>query len=410
VIDPEEAYDLLLRRRADALATACVHAGEPIDASGALDSPIVLSSAFAFESADQAARAFRGEDDAWIYGRWGNPTVASLEEKLAAIEGAEAACATASGMAAIAGVVLATCATGDHIVAPQAMYAESARLFRERLPKLGISTTFVSDTADAYARAVTASTRILYVETPSNPRLGITDIADVAGIALRSPSRPLVVVDGTFATPFAQTPLVLGADLVVHSMTKGLSGHGDVIGGAIAGRRELVSCVRETVIKGFGGMLPPLSAWLVSRGLRTFALRQERACATAATLAKQLSADPRIAVVHHPSLTTHPGHAVARKQMHAYGSILSFELAGDRAVERGRTLLESLRVATHAVSLGDVRTLVVHPASTTHSTMPAETRRAAGIADGLLRVSCGLEGADDLFDDLDRAIAAATGA
>ena len=409
MIDPSIGYGEQLRSRADALATTCVHAGELPGADGGLDPPIVMSSAFAFESAEHAAKAFRGEEEAWIYGRWGNPTVAALEAKLAAIEGAEAACATASGMAAISGAVLAICESGDHIVAPRSMYAESARLFRERLPKLGITTTFVEGTAEAYAAAMTPRTRILYVETPSNPTLGIIDIAAIAALAGSAGAR--VVVDGTFATPFAQTPLAEGADLVVHSMTKGISGHGDVIAGVVAGGAELVACVRDTVIKGFGGVLAPLSAWLVARGLRTFSIRQERACATAAALAAHLAAHPRVARVHHPSLPGHPGHALAQRQMFAYGALLSFEVEVDgpgrsagSAVERGRRVLEALRVATHAVSLGDVRTLVVHPASTTHSTMPAETRRLAGIGDGLLRVSCGLEGTADLLADFDRAL------
>ncbi|HEY8080016.1 MAG TPA: aminotransferase class I/II-fold pyridoxal phosphate-dependent enzyme [Labilithrix sp.] len=403
MIDRSIPYEEALRLRADAIATTCVHAGDEPDASGALDAPIVLSSAFAFTSAEQAARAFTGEEDAWIYGRWGNPTVRALEEKLAALEEAEAACATASGMAAIAGVILSQCEQGDHVVAPRAMYAESARLLRERLPKLGVTTTFVDGTIDAYATAVTPKTKILYVETPANPTLAVVDVGAVAALAKKA--NAIVVVDGTFATPFAQTPLALGADLVVHSMTKGIGGHGDVIGGAIAGPRALVDRARETVVKGFGGVLSPLSAWLVARGLRTFALRQERACATAARLAAWLAKDPRIARVHHPSLPSHPGHELAQKQMHAYGAVLSFEIAGDDPLERGRRTLGALRVATHAVSLGDVRTLVVHPASTTHSTMPAEARALAGIADGLLRISVGLEAASDLIADLDRALA-----
>jgi methionine-gamma-lyase len=407
VIDTKLTYAEQLRRRADAIATICVHGGESPDADGALDPPIVLSSAFVFASAEHAARAFRGEEEAFIYGRWGNPTVDALEAKLAAIESAEAACATASGMAAIAGVVLASCEAGDHVVAPRSMYAESARLLRERLPKLGITTSFVDGSAAAYAAAVTPRTRLLYVETPSNPTLGVVDIAAIVELSRSLAHRPRVVVDGTFATPFAQSPLALGADLVVHSMTKGIGGHGDVIGGAVMGSRALVDAAREVIVKGFGGVLSPLSAWLVARGLRTFALRQERACATAAIVAARLAEHRRVAVVHHPSLPSHPGHALANAQMHAYGALLSFELrhdAGHDAVEAGRNVLEALRVATHAVSLGDVRTLVVHPASTTHSTMPAETRRLAGITDGLLRVSCGLESAADLVADLEQAM------
>ena len=405
MIDPSIGYGEQLRNRPDALSTLCVHAGEPPGAGGALDPPIVMSSAFAFESAEHAARAFRGEEEAWIYGRWGNPTVEALELKLAAIEGAEAACATASGMAAISGAILTLCESGDHIVAPRSMYAESARLFRERLPRLGITTTFVDGTPEAYAEAMTPHTRVLYVETPSNPMLGVVDIGAIAALARSVSSPPALLVDGTFATPFAQTPLAHGADMVIHSMTKGISGHGDVIGGVVAGSRELVTRVRDTIVKGFGGVLSPMSAWLVARGLRTFAIRQERACATAAALAAHLAAHPHVARVHHPSLRGHAGHELARRQMFAYGALLSFELADTvDAVTRGRKVLEALRVATHAVSLGDVRTLVVHPASTTHSTMPAETRRLAGIADGLLRVSCGLEGTTDLLADFDRAL------
>jgi cystathionine beta-lyase/cystathionine gamma-synthase len=383
-----------------------VHAGEEPGDDGGLDTPIVMSSAFAFASADHAARVFQGDlepgESPWIYGRWGNPTVAALETKLAALEGAEAACAASSGMAAITGAILAICESGDHLVAPRSMYAESARLLRERLPKLGIATTFVDATPAAYAAAITPRTRILYLETPSNPMLGIVDIAEVASMARAQNAR--VIVDGTFATPFAQTPLEHGADLVVHSMTKGIGGHGDVIGGVVAGSEELVAKVRDTIVKGFGGVLSPLSAWLVLRGLRTFALRQERACATAARLAACLASHPGVAVVHHPSLPGHPQHDLARRQMHAYGALLSFEVAGADAIKRGRQVLEALRIATHAVSLGDVRTLVVHPASTTHSTMPAETRQLAGIGDGLLRISCGLESADDLISDFERAL------
>lgn len=408
MIDPSIGYGEQLRSRSDALATACVHAGEEPGADGALDPPVVFSSAFAFDSAEHAARAFRGEEEAWIYGRWGNPTVSALERKLAAIEGAEAACAAASGMAAIAGVVLATCGAGDHVVAPRSMYAESARLFRERMPKLGVETTFVEGTPAAYAAAATAKTRILYVETPSNPMLGIVDIAGIVELARSLPSRPVVVVDGTFATPFSQTPLALGADFVVHSTTKGIGGHGDVIGGVVLGARAGVDRVRDTIIKGFGGVISPLSAWLVLRSLRTLALRQERSCATAAALAAHLAARAAhlgLATVHHPSLASHPGHVLAQKQMFAYGAVLSFELSGADALDRGRRFLEKIEIATHAVSLGDARTLVVHPASTTHSTMPAEARASAGISDGLLRVSCGLEGSADLLADIDRALA-----
>ncbi|MBX3234053.1 MAG: aminotransferase class I/II-fold pyridoxal phosphate-dependent enzyme [Labilithrix sp.] len=400
MIDPALDYAVQLRRRADAIATLAVHAGEDPAGDGALDPAIVMSSAFAFQSTEHAARAFRGEEDAWIYGRWGNPTVTALEAKLAAIEGAESACATASGMAAISGAILALCEAGDHVVAPRSMYAESARLLRERLPRLGITTTFVDGDAAAYAAAITDKTKLLYVETPANPTLAVVDLPAVVALARDRGAR--VLADGTFATPFAQTPLAHGVDLVVHSVTKGLGGHGDVIAGAVLGARAMVDRVRDTVIKGFGGILAPHSAWLVARGLRTFALRQERACATAASLARTLASHPAVAIVHHPSLPSHPGHALACKQMHAFGALLSFELRG--GLDAGRRALERLKVATHAVSLGDVRTLAIHPASTTHSTMPAETRRLAGIGDGLIRVSVGIESELELIRDFGQAL------
>lgn len=401
----QSEYERQLDARAAALATTCVHAGDAKDpGTGALDVPIVLSSAFGFASADEAAAAFKGENDAYIYGRWANPTVEALEAKLAALEGTETACATASGMAAVSGAALALCAQGEHIVAPRSMYAESARLLRERLPRLGIETTFVDATEPgAYERALQPTTRLLYIETPANPNLAIADIRAI--VALARARGIATIADNTFATPFAQNPCTLGVDVVVHSMTKALAGHGDVIAGCVCGNRETVARIRDVVVKGFGGVLSPLSAFLVARGLRTFALRQRQQCASAAMLASRLATHPRVAVVHHPSLPSHPGHALAREQMHAFGALLSFELGGPGAIDAGKRVLEGVRTITHAVSLGDVRSLLVHPASTTHSTMPPEARAAANITDGLLRLSVGIESAEDLWNDLEGALA-----
>jgi methionine-gamma-lyase len=402
VIDPTRPYTEQLAARAASLATACVHAGDPTDPmAGALDEPIVLSSAFEFESADEAARAFRGEDHAYIYGRWGNPTVETLERQLAALEGTPLACATSSGMAAVSGAVLSIAEAGAHIVAPRAMYAESTRLFRERLPRFGITTSFVDATEPgAYEKAARPETRLFYLETPSNPVLGVTDIASVVAAA-RARKNVKTVCDNTFATPFGQNPHALGVDLVVHSLTKSLGGHGDAIGGCVCGSAEDVGRARDLVVKGFGGVISPLTAWSVARGIRTLALRQRQACESAATLAARLADHPRVRRVHHPSLSEHPGFPLACRQMHAFGSLLSFELG---SLEEGRALLEGVRVATHAVSLGDVRTLLVHPASTTHSTMPREARLLANIGDGLLRLSVGIEGVEDLWQDLEQAI------
>jgi methionine-gamma-lyase len=407
MIDPSKPYAQQLAVRASELETLCVHAGEG-DRRGPLDEPLVLSSAFGFASADEAAGAFRGDNDAYIYGRWSNPTVEALETRLAALERAEACAATASGMAAISGAVLSVCdGSGSHIVAPRAMYAESARLFRERLPKLGVTTTFVDATtgggAEAYAQAITPATRVLYIETPANPLLGVTDIAAV--VALAKSRGIATIADNTFATPFAQQPHAsFGVDLVVHSMTKSLGGHGDAIGGAICGGEARVQAARDLVVKGFGGVISPFTAWLVARGLATFALRQRLACETAATLASLLAKHPRVERVYHPSLPSHPAHALASKQMSSYGSILAFELKGEATLETGKRLLEGVRIITHAVSLGDVRSLLTHPASTTHSTMPKSDRERAGISDGLLRLSVGIEAQTDLWRDLEAAL------
>ncbi|MBI3206640.1 MAG: aminotransferase class I/II-fold pyridoxal phosphate-dependent enzyme [Myxococcales bacterium] len=382
-------------------STLSVHAGDRRGADQALEAPLVLSSAFVFGSADQAAAAFRGEADAYIYGRWGNPSVEELEAKVAALEGAEAGVATASGMAAVTGALLSRVVSGDHVVAPLAFYGESARLMRERLPRFGIETTFVDATSvEAYVAALRPTTRLVYAETPANPTLGITDL-EALSAALR-PRGILLVVDNTFATPYCQNPLRLGADLVVHSMTKALGGHGDAIGGGVVGSRGLTEPVRDLVVKGLGGVLAPFNAFLIARGIRTLALRQERACASASILAQRLSEHRAVARVHYPGLATHPGHDVARRQMRAFGSLLSFELTGGLAA--GKRILDEVRVVSHAVSLGDVRSLVTHPASTTASTMPAELRARAGIGDGLVRVSAGIEDVEDLWADLASAL------
>lgn len=391
----ESSYESRLDARCDALASTCVHAGEGENAWNALATPIVLASAFSFDDAAHAASAFRGENDAFIYGRLGNPTVAALEAKVAALENARAACATASGMAAVSGALLSICEAGAHVVAPRSMYGESARLLRERLPKLGIDTTFIDEpTPEAYARAANAKTRVFYIESPSNPTLAVADVAGVVAAARAHGAK--TIADNTFATPFCQTPLDHGVDLVVHSMTKALGGHGDAIGGIVVGGDEDVGRARDTIVKGFGGVMSPLTAYLIARGIVTFALRQRRACSTAARLASALASHPSIAKVHHPSLA--PSHAT--RNLHAFGSLLSFELAPPDALARARRVLENVKLVTHAVSLGDARSLLTHPASTTHVSMPEDARKRAGIGDGLLRLSVGLEAPGDLERDL----------
>jgi methionine-gamma-lyase len=266
---------------------------------------------------------------------------------------------------------------------------------------LGIETTFVDQTDPAaYERAIGPRTKVLYVETPANPTLTVTDLRAVTALAR---ARGVVVVaDNTFATPYCQRPLAHGVDLVIHSMTKMLGGHGDAIGGVVVGERARIEAIKETAIKTFGGILSPFSAMLISRGIRTFTLRARQSCETAVTLANALVKHPAVARVHYPGLESHPGHVVARRQMSSFGSLVAFEVRG--GVEQGRKVLERCRIVTHAVSLGDTRSLVTHPASTTHFSMPEAARHAAGIEDGLLRVSCGIEETEDVVADVLQAL------
>ncbi len=382
--------------------TRAVHAGEhPDPTTGAVVPPVHLSTTFAFPSAEAGAALFAGERPGYIYTRLGNPTVAVLEAKVADLEGGEAALATASGMAAIATVLLTLLGDGGHVVCTDALYSATYDLLARRLPAFGIRTTFVDATDPAaFARAITPETRLLYVETPGNPTLTLTDIAAVATVA-RQHGLPLVV-DNTFATPYLQQPLALGADIVVHSATKYLGGHGDAVAGVIVGRRAFIAACREATLADFGGALSPLTAYLVLRGLPTLALRMERHCANAQRVAAYLSQHPKVAWVRYPGLPSHPQHALARRQMRGFGGMVCFELAGGLAA--GRALLNAVRLCTLAVSLGDVRTLITHPASTTHHQVPAERRRAMGITDGLVRLSVGIEDPDDIVADLEQAL------
>jgi methionine-gamma-lyase len=382
-------------------STLAVHGGDDVDPeTGALDAPLVMSSAFAFADARDAVKRFEDDGEGFVYGRWGNPTVAAFEAKMAALEGAEAAAGFASGMGAIVGAIGAFTSAGDHVVAPRGVYAETSRALTAHFARFGVTTTFVDTSSPGrIAEAIDPRTRVVWVETPANPTLAVTDLAD----AKRQAGDALLFVDSTFATPFHQNPLRHGADLVVHSATKGIGGHGDVIGGVVAGGAEHVARVRDVGGRIGGATMSPMSAWLLARGARTLALRQNRASATAATLAERLDGDPRVSVVHYPGLASHPGYAVAVRQMErGFGALLSFEVAGGEA--RGRRAHDGVRLITRAVSLGDVRTLITHPASTTHHSMPRDRRLEAGITDGLMRLSVGIEDVEDLWSDLDRAL------
>jgi methionine-gamma-lyase len=384
-------------------STLAVHAGEPSDPStGALDPPIVLSSAFAFESSAHAAACFDGSSDGFIYTRWRNPTVESLEHKLAALEGAEGCAVFASGMSAAHAVLSAHLAAGDHAVAPRSVYAETTRILREHFARFGVQASFVDVTdASEIERAVTPRTRVIWIETPANPTLAVTDIAHAAKIAHAHGA--VLVCDSTFATPYHQRPLAHGADLVVHSATKSLCGHGDAVAGAVMGPEEKIARIRDEGIRMCGGALSPFSAMLIARGVRTLALRMRHASASALELARRLSEDPRVERVSYPGLASHPGHAIARAQMErGFGALVAFEVRG--GIEAGARTYDRVRTIARAVSLGDVRSLLTHPASTTHVSLTPELRRQAGIGEGLMRLSVGVEDVEDLWADLDRAL------
>jgi cystathionine beta-lyase/cystathionine gamma-synthase len=382
--------------------TRAVHGGQVPDANKSVVTPIYQTATFRYDTVEEGARLGEESAPGYFYTRWANPTTDMLEQKVALLERAEAALAVSSGMAAISTAVVGLLRAGDHVVAPKAVYQATFGLFDRALPEYGVEATFLDDPdVGAYERAIRPNTRLLYIETPNNPLLGIIDIAGVVALARACGAR--TVADNTFATPYNQTPLGLGVDLVCHSATKYLGGHHDVTAGVICGPRDLIRrCIRT--MRVFGAVLDPFAAYLVIRGVMTLGLRMERHNANALALARHLSAHPAVARVHHPGLPGHPRHEVAARQMPGgYGGMMSIEVRGD--VAAGARCVEALRVAKLAVSLGGVSTLVTHPASTTSVNMPPEVRRAAGIADGLIRISVGIEDLDDLIADFDQALA-----
>ncbi|MFG0318635.1 MAG: trans-sulfuration enzyme family protein [Planctomycetota bacterium JB042] len=385
------------------LATRAVHAGEAANETTSLAMPIYQTSTFRFDSVDHGRDLSAAKAPTHLYTRWGNPTVRAAELALAELEGAEAALCFSSGMAAGSTAVMASVAAGDHVVAAASLYAGMVELFERVLPRFGVTTTFVDGTdLAAFEAAITDATKLIYVETPANPTLALTDLAGVARIAK---ARGLfTIADNTWASPLNQRPLELGIDAVVHSCTKSLGGHTDVVSGAALGSRAWIDRVWP-MLKILGGCPGPNDAYLLLRGIRTFPLRAARQNETALAVARFLEAHPRVAAVHHPGLESHPQHALARAQMTGgFGGMLAFEVEG--GFDAGRRTLEALRLVTHAVSLGGVETLAVHPASTTHGPLKPEERARAGISDGLIRVSIGLEDAADLIADLERALAA----
>jgi cystathionine beta-lyase/cystathionine gamma-synthase len=381
--------------------TRAVHAGAEANETHAVSMPIYQSSTFKFDSCAHGAELSAAVAPAELYTRWGNPTARALEGAVADLEGGEAALAFGSGMGAGSAAVLASVTGGDHCVVANCLYAGMTELFEGVLDRFGVETTFVdpADTAGIEA-AVRPDTRLLYVETPANPTLAITDLAAVARIG-RSRG-VMTIADNTWASPVNQRPLELGIDAVIHSATKYLAGHSDVVAGMAVGRKDWIDRVWR-MLKIFGACPSPHDAWLVLRGVKTLAVRVARQNATTQALAEYLDGHDAVSVVHYPGLTGHPGHDVAARQMDGFGGMLAFEVAGGE--EAGKTVIEAFDLVTHAVSLGGTETLAVHAASTTHAPLSPEARERGGVTPGLIRVSVGLESADDLIADFEQALA-----
>ena len=363
---------------------------------------LYLTSSFVFANAAQAAARFSGEQPGNVYARFTNPTVTAMQERLAAIEGAEACVATASGMAAILATVMALMQAGQHIVASQSIFGATQQLFGTILGKFGITTTFVAGTDPAAFRAaLRPETKLLFIESPSNPLTEVYDIAALADIARAGGA--LLVVDNCFCSPALQRPLEWGADLVVHSATKYLDGQGRVLGGAVCGRKALTEEVFK-FLRTAGPTLSPFNAWVILKGLETLKIRMQAQSANALALAQWLEAQPQVARVYYPGLPSHPQHALAMRQQASGAAIVSFEVKGGR--ESAWRVVDHCQLLSITANLGDTKTTITHPASTTHGRISAEARAASGITEGLLRIAVGLEAVADVQADLARGLTA----
>ncbi len=366
--------------------------------------PIHMTSTFKFKDIDQGSGVFAGTESGYLYTRVANPTVDLLQEKMVVLEDGEDAIATSSGMAAVASVAMTLARPGDNVVVCNAVYGGTFALFNTHLNDFNISPRFISpqmaNDPNDVEDLIDNKTRMLYLETPANPTLDVIDI-QLWSRAAKAHGIPLVV-DNTFASPFLQKPLCLGADIVVHSATKYLCGHGDIIGGIIVGSREIMTRIRDRYTTHFGPAMSPFNAWLVLRGIKTLAVRMDRHCSSALKIAKWLEAHPEVKAVHYPGLPSHPFHTLAGAQMKKFSGIMAFEVKG--GMESGKKVLNNVKLCILAVSLGDCETLIQHPASMTHSTYSKEALKKAGIPEGLIRISVGLEHPDDIIKDLTQAL------
>lgn len=383
-------------------ATLAVHAGEaPCKVTGAVDTPIYQATTFAAQDSEEMAALYSGEKPGYMYTRYGNPTVHALEEKVAALEGGEAAQAFATGMAAVSSSILGLVKAGDHVVAARSLYGATYNFLNCKLPAMGASATFVQSTCpEDFDRAIQPNTRLIYFESPSNPILEILDIEALAAIARKHgiPS----MVDNTFASPALQQPLKLGISAVVHSATKYLCGHGDAMGGVTVGSKDFINHLNHDVLRDFGGVMSPFNAWLMLRGIRTLHVRMPAHCSNAQKVAEFLASHAQVERVYYPGLSAHPGHELAKRQMKSFGAMMSFEAKG--GYESGKSVMDGVKIFLRAASLGDTRSLIVHPASTSHRAVPREQRESIGITDGLVRLSIGIEAVEDLVADLDQAL------
>ena len=383
------------------ISTLGVRAGQARSDFREHSEALFLPSSFVFENAAQAAEGFTGSSGDFVYSRFSNPTVSMFQDRLAALEGAEACVATASGMSAILATAMALLKTGDHIVCSAAVFGSTVQLFGTILARFGVETTFVSPSkVDEWQRALRPSTRLLFLETPSNPLTEISDIAALAAVAKRAGA--LLAVDNAFCTPALQRPLELGADLVIHSATKHLDGQGRVLGGAVLGPAQIVTEKVFPFLRTAGPSLSPFNAWVILKGLETLDLRMRAQSAAALELARWLEKHPSVARVFYPGLASHPQHALAARQQKAGGAVVSFEVKGGK--QAAWKLIDATRLISITGNLGDVKTTITHPATTTHGRITPEARAAAGIGDGLVRVAVGLEAIADLQADLSRGL------
>ena len=380
-----------------------IHAGHKTDATGSVNVPIYQTSTFAFRNAAHGAALFAGEEDGYIYTRIGNPTICALEDSVAELENGCGGIATSSGMGAVCTVYLALLQAGTHVVSTASVYGPSRGLMEKDFSRFGVTATYV-DTSDLaqVEQALRPNTRLVYLETPANPTMQVSDIARISELAHAHGC--LVVVDNTFASPYLQRPLELGADVVLHSVTKFINGHADVVGGIIVAKeKDLYKRLRKTMINS-GCNMDPHQAFLVLRGLKTLGIRIERAQQSAMEIAHWLEQQPEVSKVLYIGLESHPQHELAKRQMSGFGSMISFELKG--GMKAGSLLMDHVRLATLAVSLGGVETLIEHPASMTHASISPADRLTAGYSDGLVRYSVGIEDAADLIADLRQALTA----